>query len=101
MGARGACCLGLFLWVISRKFNMNINDYIQTDFGHVKLTLGEHIKCHHCGMEMSNRLSMSLAAHISAIIGFVGMHKDCKPGVPHGIFGLDYGVIKSRQSRSK
>ena len=79
---------------------MNINDYIKTDFGHVKLALGEHIKCHHCGMEMSNRRSMSLSAHISAIIGFVGMHKSCEPGVPHGIFGLDYGVENSRKDKN-
>lgn len=78
---------------------MNINDYIQTDFGHIKLTLGEHIKCHHCGMEMGNRHSMSLSGHISAIIGFVEMHKDCETGKPHPIFGLDYGVKKSRQPR--
>lgn len=71
---------------------MNINNYIQTDFGHIKITLGDCIKCERCGMEMSNRRSMSLQAHITSIIGFVGMHKECGAGVPHPIFGLNYGA---------
>ena len=76
---------------------MNINDYIKTDFGHIKLTIGDCMKCEYCGMEMSNRRSMSLQAHMTSIIGFIGMHKGCEPGVPHPIFGLNYGAKKSRK----
>lgn len=66
---------------------MDINDFIKTDFGHVKLTLGDSIKCQHCGWDMSNRRSMSLASHISAIIGFVSLHEKREAGKPHPIFG--------------
>lgn len=71
---------------------MNINDYITTDFGHVSLNLSTGLKCVNCGMVMSVRHSASLQTHIMQVIGFVGMHKDCKPEKPHPIFGKDYGV---------
>lgn len=76
---------------------MNLNDYITTDFGHVTLNLSSGLKCAHCGMVMPVNTPRGLSAHIMQVIGFVGMHKDCKAGEPHPIFGRDYGVEKPRK----
>jgi hypothetical protein len=61
---------------------LNLNDYITTDHGHIKLDIGSCIRCGHCGMEMSVRHSYTLQAHVLQIIGFVGMHEKCQAGGP-------------------
>ena len=80
-----------------KNINMNINDFIRTDYGHIRLDIGSGVKCGHCGCEMSNRHPKSLQSHITELIGFVAMHRECEDGKPHPILGRDFGVKKSRK----
>ena len=80
-----------------KNINMNINDFIKTEYGHIRLDIGNGVKCAHCGCEMSNRHPKSFQSHIMELIGFTSMHKDCVDGEPHSIFGKDFGVKKSRK----